>query len=104
MQFQDFVDFSVARGRPGERNLAIYGLGLAGETGEAVEHVKKYLRDSKPLIGNTKFALELGDIMFYWLQLVVASGFTPQDIFDMNVEKLTKRDAACGGIYGMPKA
>lgn len=79
-----------------ERDLSIVSLGLAGETGEALEYVKKFLRDGKdPRQGERKeeFKKELGDIIYYWARLVSWAGMTPEEVLYANMEKLEKRHA-----------
>lgn len=72
-------------------SLAICTLGLAGETGEVVEHVKKLLRDGTEL--GEDFKKELGDVIYYWARLCNAFNIKPSDIIEMNVEKLKSRKA-----------
>jgi len=69
--------------------LAYCALGLAGEAGETVDKIKKYIRDDKlDLVGIEK---ELGDVMWYVAQLANELGLTLQDIIEVNVDKLTSR-------------
>lgn len=84
----------------GPTDLAITALGLAGESGEAIEYVKKYLRDGKDPrrgLGSDKraeeFKLELGDIIFYWARLCRWSGNNPTEVLEANVKKLEQRHA-----------
>lgn len=67
-------------------------IGLASETGEFNEIVKKTLFQGKPL---DKFHMkrELGDIIWYWVNACRALGFTPQEVIDENVTKLDARYA-----------
>lgn len=78
--------------RQPERNKTICALGLAGETGEVIEHFKKHLRDGRPLKGNKALHLELGDVLHYWLRLCHHAGVTPEEVMKMNVNKLVARD------------
>lgn len=73
--------------------LAIQALGFAGETGEVVEHFKKHIRDGAPL-HTTALLHELGDAFHYWMRLVQAAGFTPEQVLRANIDKLEARDAA----------
>lgn len=73
------------------RNLAICTLGLSGETGEVVEHVKKLLRDGTEL--GDDFKKEMGDILYYWARLCHAFDIKPSEIIDLNVKKLESRKA-----------
>lgn len=93
MEYKDFYKFVRANWTDGpgdtDRDLFIMSLGLAGETGEAVEHVKKYVRDGN--LDLEKFALELGDVVHYWTRICQYFGLSPEEVFAMNVEKLEKR-------------
>lgn len=83
------------------RKTAIYSdkvvypaLGLAGETGEVCEKIKKVLRDnngifSAGLVGDIK--KELGDVLWYVSNLAGDLGFTLEEVAQANVEKLNSR-------------
>ncbi|MBI5023244.1 MAG: nucleoside triphosphate pyrophosphohydrolase family protein [Candidatus Magasanikbacteria bacterium] len=69
-------------------------LGLAGETGEVAEKVKKILRDKNGLVDEaTKNSLkkELGDVLWYLTQLATEFGLSLDDIADTNLKKLLSR-------------
>jgi NTP pyrophosphatase (non-canonical NTP hydrolase) len=75
-------------------------LGLAGETGEAVEVVKKYMRIilEEGQIHHQGFATvkkeitgELGDVLFYLTELGAQFGLSLEDIQRYNTTKLNKR-------------
>lgn len=72
------------------RDIAVPSLGLAGESGEVVEHFKKHLRDGAPL-NNPELLLELGDVLHYWCRLCKLAGFTPDQVMQANEEKLRAR-------------
>jgi NTP pyrophosphatase (non-canonical NTP hydrolase) len=76
------------------RDLAIMGLGLAGESGETVEHIKKHIRNGEVDVGKLK--LELGDVLYYWARICRAYGVEPTDIMGSNIDKLTERRVAKG--------
>ncbi len=73
------------------KRVAITALGLAGETGEVVEHFKKFLRDDTPL-HSKDLLLELGDQLHYWMRCVELAGFTPAEVIEANKTKLIERD------------
>lgn len=75
------------------RNTVIAALGLAGETGEVVEHFKKHVRDGRPLRGNAELVKELGDVLHYWVRLCHHAGVDPEQVMAVNVIKLERRDA-----------
>ena len=69
-------------------------LGLAGETGEVAEKVKKILRDKNGVVDSaTKEELkkELGDVLWYLAQLATEFGLSLDDIADTNLKKLSSR-------------
>ena len=68
-------------------------IGLASETGEFSEIVKKCIFQGKPLDNETKFHCkrELGDIMWYWVYSCRALGLDPNEVMAENVEKLKAR-------------
>lgn len=68
---------------------AIAALGLAGETGEAVEHIKKLYRDGK--WNEEDFIKEMGDVIYYWARLLDIKGIPASKVLSVNMEKLNKR-------------
>jgi NTP pyrophosphatase (non-canonical NTP hydrolase) len=68
-------------------------LGLAGESGEIADHVKKVMFHGHPLDDATrdKIAKELGDVLWYCAMGARGIGLGLGDIATMNVEKLKKR-------------
>lgn len=69
-------------------------LGLAGESGEFADKIKKVFRDKNGIIDDeTKFALayELGDILWYISILSDEIGFGLTTIAEMNIDKLQSR-------------
>jgi NTP pyrophosphatase (non-canonical NTP hydrolase) len=76
--------------------LSYLALGLSGEAGEVANNIKKVLRDPKhPKVIEYKANMveELGDVFWYWLRLVDALGFTPQEVLLFNETKLNARAA-----------
>lgn len=94
-QYADWVESQWNFGKPPavleERDMTIMGFGLAGETGEVMEILKKRVRDGKLDLPHLKE--ELGDVIFYWTRICRAFGFDPADVILGNVEKLKKRRA-----------
>ena len=78
-----------------EENKIIYPtLGLAGETGEVAEKIKKVLRDSKGIFTDEKkleIIFELSDVMWYCAALARDLGYTLEEVCKMNIEKLQSR-------------
>lgn len=69
----------------------IAALGLAGEVGEVIEHLKKHMRDGKH--PGDALKLELGDVLHYLTVLAGAYGWTLDELAQANIAKLEARDA-----------
>ena len=65
-------------------------MGLCGESGEAIDIVKKHLAQGHEL-DKEHLAKELGDIAWYLAETATAIGYDLEEIFKMNIEKLKKR-------------
>ena len=74
-----------------EKDVLINGvMGLCGESGEAIDLVKKWLAQGHEL-DREKLAKELGDICWYLAETATAIGYDLEDIMSANIEKLKKR-------------
>lgn len=74
-----------------EKDVLINGvMGLCGESGEAIDIVKKWLAQGHEL-DREKLAKELGDICWYLAETATALGCDLEDIMAANIEKLKKR-------------
>lgn len=74
-----------------EKDVLINGvMGLCGESGEAIDIVKKWLAQGHEL-DKEKLAKELGDICWYLAETATALGCSLEDIMSANIEKLRKR-------------
>ena len=74
-----------------EKDVLINGvMGLCGESGEAIDIVKKWLAQGHEL-DREKLAKELGDICWYLAETATALGLSLEDIMIANIEKLKKR-------------
>ena len=73
--------------------LLTASMGLGAESGEFTEVVKKILFQGKPLDADNIFHMqrELGDIMWYWMQGCMALKIDPNDVIQMNIDKLKAR-------------
>lgn len=65
-------------------------MGLAGESGECVDLLKKHLFQGHTL-DKEHLAKELGDIAWYLAVTAHVIGYNLETIFQMNVDKLRKR-------------
>ena len=65
-------------------------MGLCGESGEAIDLVKKYLHQGHPL-DREGLIKELGDIAWYLAEAATALDVSLEEIMERNIEKLKKR-------------
>ena len=65
-------------------------MGLCGESGEAIDLVKKHLSQGHEF-DKEKFAKELGDIAWYLAEAAYAIDMPLEDVLVGNIEKLRKR-------------
>ena len=65
-------------------------MGLCGESGEAIDLVKKHLAQGHEF-DKQKFAKELGDIAWYLAEAAYAIDMPLEAILEGNIEKLRKR-------------
>jgi NTP pyrophosphatase (non-canonical NTP hydrolase) len=70
--------------------VVMTAMGLAGEVGECVDVLKKYIFHDHSL-DKGKLALELGDVLWYLTALCNALEIPLKEVIDKNVEKLRKR-------------
>ena len=65
-------------------------MGLCGESGEAIDIVKKWLAQGHEL-DKEHLAKELGDIAWYLAEAATAIDMSLEDICQANIDKLKKR-------------
>ena len=65
-------------------------MGLCGESGEAIDLVKKHLAQGHKL-DKVRLARELGDVAWYLAETAQAIGYSLSDILQMNLDKLSAR-------------
>ena len=74
-----------------KRDVLINGvMGLCGESGEAIDIVKKHLAQGHEL-DREKLIKELGDIAWYLAEAAEALDVPLEEILEKNIEKLKKR-------------
>jgi len=82
---------------------AIYtALGLAGETGEVVEHIKKMVRDNNRIPTPERreaITKELGDVMWYVANLASDLDIKLEDVVRNNLAKIKDRSER-GVLHG----
>jgi NTP pyrophosphatase (non-canonical NTP hydrolase) len=92
-EYAEFVDrgVSLADDNPRER-LLLGALGLAGESGEVVDEIKKHVFHGK-VEGEVRDNLvkELGDVLWYYTLLLSTTDITLDEVMEANVVKLTAR-------------
>ena len=65
-------------------------MGLCGESGEAIDLVKKWFAHGKEL-DREHFIKELGDVAWYLAEAATAVGVTLEEVLERNIEKLKSR-------------
>ncbi len=86
----------------GKGNWTYPALGLAGETGETCEKLKKAIRDDGGHVGPARLAdlsKELGDVLWYLAALCTELGLDLQEVAEANLAKLAARKSS-GKIHG----
>lgn len=74
-----------------KKDILINGvMGLCGESGEAIDIVKKHLAQGHEL-DREHLIKELGDIAWYLAETATALDVTLEEVFSGNIEKLKKR-------------
>ena len=74
---------------PGHERLSYLGLGLASESGEVADHIKKLLRDD--WLDKAGLVDELGDVIYYWACLCAATRQRPSDVLKASAAKINRR-------------
>ena len=95
---KDFVSLAARLGeldREGANieRLTTAGVGLAAESGEFLEIVKKMVFQGKPWTDDNRehLVIELGDVMWYVAQACMALDISFDDVIRGNIKKLEKR-------------
>ena len=79
-----------------ELQLYDLGLGVAGETGELAEKLKKMIRDDGSKLSEERREMmkkEIGDVLWYLSQLSRVLGFRFSEAAEANIKKLEDRVA-----------
>ena len=94
-------DFVALADRMGEldrqgaciERLTTAGVGLAAESGEFLEIVKKMVFQGKPWNDDNRkhLIIELGDVMWYVAQACMALDISFDEVIEGNIKKLEKR-------------
>lgn len=89
-EYQDFCKKGILQPTKEAGEALIFGLGLAGESGEVCDIIKKVNGHGKPLDIN-HLKEELGDVMWYVANLCSTYNLSLQNVIESNVQKLKKR-------------
>ena len=104
--FKSLVDRLGELDRQGANieRLTTAGVGLAAESGEFLEIVKKMVFQGKPWNSDNRehLIIELGDVMWYVAQACMALDISFDDVVRGNVKKLEKRYP--GGSFSVDKS
>lgn len=74
-----------------KKDMLINGvMGLCGESGEAIDIVKKHLAQGHEL-DKEKLIKELGDIAWYLAEMATVLDIELEEVLERNIEKLKKR-------------
>jgi NTP pyrophosphatase (non-canonical NTP hydrolase) len=91
MDFKTYQDLAKTTAIYPEQARIFYPcLGLAGETGEICEKVKKHVRDGRQL-DKEDLKKELGDVLWYISALASDLDISLEDVAVSNYEKLKSR-------------
>jgi len=93
--YNSFIDSLQLLDKQGSNinRLTTAGVGLAAESGEFLEIVKKMVFQGKPWNADNRehLIIELGDVLWYAAQACMALEVSFDDVVAGNVEKLKKR-------------
>lgn len=93
MTINEYQELAMATLNPSldRKDVLINGvMGLCGESGEAIDIVKKWLAQGHDL-DKEHLAKELGDIAWYLAETATALDIPLEDILQANIDKLKKR-------------
>lgn len=96
MDFQEYQEKSRKTAKYPDlgKNFVYPVIGLAGETGEVAEKIKKVIRDKNGVIDDETREMikkELGDVLWYVSQLATELGLSLDDVAENNIKKIYDR-------------
>ena len=95
MEFNEYQKAALSTAiYPQEKKIIYPLIGLAGETGEVGDKIKKEIRDRNSEFGTEsrfEIAKEIGDVMWYLALLANDLGYSLDEIAHMNIEKIRSR-------------
>lgn len=94
IKVKDYETFVVENAKQPITDETYNFIGLAGETGECMEWLKKSVYRKDPKFTNEMLLLELGDVLHYVTRIALNKGWTIKDLLTANVQKLQRRKSA----------
>jgi NTP pyrophosphatase (non-canonical NTP hydrolase) len=94
MEMNEYQKLAINEAFYEKRDIVYSSLGIAGESGEIVDHVKKMLRDDNNILTNERKEIlkkELGDVLWYVASMADTLGFTLEEIGKTNINKIKDR-------------
>jgi len=85
MTWDEYRDWCLTKR---EGPIECMALGLAGETGELVDEIKKQVYHKR---ATGKFKEEAGDLFFYYTMLLHDMGYSLDEVMRFNMAKLNER-------------
>jgi len=88
-EYQQLAERTANQTDPKERFIN-FAFGLAGETGEVIDYLKKHLFHGH-LLDREKLKIELGDVLWYLATIATTAGISLEEIAKANIAKLKVR-------------
>lgn len=88
--FRQFVSMLFQSRNKGTEGLLHAAVGLSGESGEVLDHIKKLWVYDRPL-DREQVIEEMGDVFHYFTMLMIGMDVSLKEIMEGNVAKLIKR-------------
>jgi NTP pyrophosphatase (non-canonical NTP hydrolase) len=89
-KYQDLANKTAGNKEGFYSTLAIWSLGLTGESGEVADIIKKVVGHGHDL-DREELKKELGDVLWYIASLSTELGFSLEEVAERNIDKLEKR-------------
>lgn len=90
MTLNDYQTRSASTRPTNPNNLTVFALGIGGEAGEVLEHIKKHVGHGHPL-DTDKVTRELGDLMWYVAAMANEIGVDLDTVATVSLAKLRAR-------------
>jgi NTP pyrophosphatase (non-canonical NTP hydrolase) len=89
-EYQDFTETTAAKFEDKDKELAVWALGLVGESGEYADAIKKILGHGHQL-DKDKLLKELGDVLYYVARCAKILDSSLEEVAELNIRKLQAR-------------